>query len=250
MARKKKSVKKKASAKKQPTPDSEVIVAEEGVLVDATDEILSSSVVEDPREDALLQADLDISVQPHPIDVDAEFESLDVESGTDVEKLLIIEDDVEEAPDPVEEVRRPWRPALEYVSKAGYDLEKRDEDSGYDVRATRNLQVPAGGVAVVPTGIFTKVPIGYEIQVRSRSGLAARRGIHVLNGPGTVDSGYRGEIGVILHNTTREVFDVTAGDRVAQLVMCELPRHTLVKVSKIVNDSDRGIKGHGSSGVK
>ena len=238
-SRKKKAAKKKTSAKAKP---AEVIETDSGVMVDVTEELLVDVHDDPPEEQAVDHAAFQEYVEM----------SNDLGPTGDAEIVETAMTTPESWDLPLEppEAEMSMFPPLEYVSKAGYDLEKRDEDSGYDVRSTRSLQVAAGGTVVVPTGIFTKVPPGYEIQVRSRSGLAAKRGIHVLNSPGTVDSGYRGEIGVILHNTTREVFDVTEGDRVAQLVMCALPRHDLIRVDSLDDDSDRGSRGYGSSGVR
>jgi dUTP pyrophosphatase len=140
-------------------------------------------------------------------------------------------------------------PELIY-SKDGDPLPfKRPSDAGQDLCASKRVQVPARGRALVHTGLRVVIPAGYELQVRSRSGLALKRGIMVLNSPGTVDENYRGEVGVILFNTTDEVFDVTEGDRVAQLVMAPVVKYTLMRVERIDSDTDRGEKGFGSSGV-
>ena len=91
-------------------------------------------------------------------------------------------------------------------------------DAGMDVRSVEDLVIPAGGRVLVHTGLVAVIPEGYELQVRSRSGLALKSGVAVLNSPGTVDAGYRGEIGVILANFGDGGFVVKKGDRVAQLV--------------------------------
>ncbi len=101
---------------------------------------------------------------------------------------------------------------------------------------------------LLKTGIACEIPAGYELQVRSRSGLAYKNGIFVLNSPGTIDADYRGEIGVILFNTTTRHFAVKPGDRIAQLVPIQLPTVT-VKVVTEISDTERGDGGFGSTGV-
>ncbi|MCK5685842.1 dUTP diphosphatase, partial [bacterium] len=102
--------------------------------------------------------------------------------------------------------------------------------------------------ALVKTGLAAELPQELEIQVRSRSGLALKKGIFCLNAPGTVDAGYRNEIGVILANFSDEDFEVKSGDRVAQLIF-QIPRHPeLIEVEEL-GESDRGQGGFGSTGV-
>lgn len=103
--------------------------------------------------------------------------------------------------------------------------------------------------AVVKTGLFIELPIGYEAQVRPRSGLAAKKGITVLNAPGTVDADYRGEIGVILVNLSREPFTVSNGERIAQLVIARHERAEW-EASEELSATSRGAGGFGSTGVK
>lgn len=102
--------------------------------------------------------------------------------------------------------------------------------------------------AIVKTGLFMALPAGYEAQVRPRSGLAAKRGITVLNAPGTIDADYRGEIGVILVNLSNEDFEVKDGERIAQLVIAKHEQIEWVQVSEL-NETDRGTGGFGSTGV-
>ena len=102
---------------------------------------------------------------------------------------------------------------------------------------------------IVKTGLFIELPIGFEAQVRPRSGLAAKKGITVLNAPGTVDADYRGEIGVILVNLSSEDFTIEDGERVAQLVIAKHERATWVEVKEL-SDTARGAGGFGSTGVK
>jgi dUTP pyrophosphatase len=123
--------------------------------------------------------------------------------------------------------------------------------SGMDVLAAVDdkLCIPAGEFATVPTGLSTEIPGGYEIQVRSRSGLAAKHGVFVLNSPGTVDSDYRGEIKIILMNLGSSEFWVKRGDRIAQLVLAGVVKGEPVAAENL-EDSKRGQGGFGSSGIK
>lgn len=126
-------------------------------------------------------------------------------------------------------------------------------DSGLDVRAdlkktiNEKIYIAPGKIQMIPTGLHVAIPEGYEIQVRSRSGLAAKNGLHVLNSPGTVDSGFRGEIHVILHNTTNTTYTVNHGDKIAQLVLCPVYQAKLIEVDTLPK-SDRGEGGFGSTG--
>ena len=103
--------------------------------------------------------------------------------------------------------------------------------------------------AIVKTGLFIELPIGYEAQVRPRSGLAAKKGITVLNAPGTIDADYRGEIGVILVNLSQEDFEVEDGERIAQLVIAKHERAEWQEVQELTETS-RGAGGFGSTGSK
>jgi dUTP pyrophosphatase len=105
------------------------------------------------------------------------------------------------------------------------------------------------GRAIIKTGLFIELPIGYEAQVRPRSGLAAKKGITVLNSPGTVDADYRGEIGVILVNLSQETFVVENGERIAQLIIAKHERAQWIEVQEL-SETTRGEGGFGSTGVK
>lgn len=128
-------------------------------------------------------------------------------------------------------------------------------DSGFDFMAN----LPDDAVilveplkrALIPTGLHFQIPIGFELQVRPRSGLALKKGITVLNTPGTVDSGYRGEIKVILYNTGEETFVVKNGDRIAQGVIAPVQFDKTTKFLRVnkLDESDRGSNGFGSTGV-
>ena len=128
-------------------------------------------------------------------------------------------------------------------------------DSGMDIRANNEVKInlKPGEIQVIPTGIRVAIPEGYEIQVRSRSGLSAKLGIIVLNAPGTIDAGYRGEIKVILKNThPSKGFMVTKGMRIAQLVLVKVPKIKWkeVKTVEALDKTSRGKKGLGSTGIK
>lgn len=124
-----------------------------------------------------------------------------------------------------------------------------ESDAGMDIRSVAEVVIPARGRALVPTGLVVLLPPNYEAQVRPRSGLALKSGITVLNTPGTIDAGYRGEIGVILFNTTDTDFAVHKGDRVAQIVIAPVTRVEVVETDS-VEETDRGAGGFGSTGAK
>lgn len=122
------------------------------------------------------------------------------------------------------------------------------DDAAVDLRSRADAVVPPGQVRLVPTGLFLELPEGFEAQVRPRSGLALKHGITVLNTPGTIDAGYRGEVGVILFNTGTQEFGVRRGDRIAQMVIHRLPEVELVRVDEL-NETRRGAGGFGSTGT-
>ena len=121
-------------------------------------------------------------------------------------------------------------------------------DAGADLRSTADLVLTAGSRALVGTGVRIAMPSGYVGLVHPRSGLAAKRGITVLNSPGTVDAGYRGEILVTLINTSDEDFEIKRGDRIAQLIFQRVEQATFLAVSELPQ-SERGVTGFGSSGT-
>lgn len=123
--------------------------------------------------------------------------------------------------------------------------------AGADVRAFLNepVVIPVGKRAMIPTGLFFAIPEGFEIQVRPRSGLAAKNGVTVLNTPGTIDSDYRGEVKVILINLGDADFTVNNGDRIAQLIVAPVIQGIFVKTDKL-DETERGAGGFGSTGVK
>lgn len=123
--------------------------------------------------------------------------------------------------------------------------------SGADIRAFLEtaITLSPGERFLVPTGIFTEIPLGYEIQVRPRSGLAFKNGVTCLNTPGTIDSDYRGEIKVLLINLGQENFVINTGDRIAQLVIAKVTLASFEAADEL-NESDRGAGGFGHTGVK
>ena len=124
----------------------------------------------------------------------------------------------------------------------------RPGDAGMDLRSVEETVVPRGGRALVKTGLAMQLPSGYEAQVRPRSGLALKHGVTVLNTPGTIDSGYRGEVGVILANFGDSDFSVAKGDRIAQLVIAPVTQAE-VEETDVIDETDRGAGGFGSTGV-
>jgi dUTP pyrophosphatase len=121
-------------------------------------------------------------------------------------------------------------------------------DAGMDIRSIEELTIDPGARALVHTGLVMVLPPGYEAQVRPRSGLALKNGITVLNTPGTIDEGYRGEIGVILANFGSEPFKVEKGAKIAQMVIAPCTRAEIVEIDE-VDDTVRGTGGFGSSGL-
>ena len=125
-------------------------------------------------------------------------------------------------------------------------------DSGFDLYSTIEINIPPFGRALIPTGLKLSIPDEYEIQVRPKSGLALNQGLTVLNTPGTVDSGYVGEIKVIMFNTNSETVTISKGMKVAQAVLCPVVNGRYVSLSLVekVEDKDRGDNGFGSTGIK
>ena len=122
--------------------------------------------------------------------------------------------------------------------------------AGLDVRANLSESIELKPLArvLVKTGLFLEIPEGYECQVRPRSGLALKKGITVLNSPGTIDADYRGEVGVILVNLSSEIFTIENGERVAQLVFAEVQQAQWEEADNLT-ETERGAGGFGSTGV-
>ncbi|TWI01236.1 dUTP pyrophosphatase [Flavobacterium tiangeerense] len=142
---------------------------------------------------------------------------------------------------------------INIINKSQHDLPSYETiaSAGMDLRAniTDPITLKPLERTIVKTGLFIELPIGYEAQVRPRSGLAAKNGVTVLNAPGTVDADYRGEIGVILVNLSNEDFTIQNGERIAQLVIAKHERAQWTVVQEL-SETSRGEGGFGSTGVK
>ena len=123
--------------------------------------------------------------------------------------------------------------------------------SGMDIRADidTTIDIEPLGRVLIKTGLYLEMENGLECQVRPRSGLALKKGLSVLNTPGTIDADYRGEIGVILVNLSNVAVSIEDGERIAQLVFCKVEHVSLIEVA-VLTDSERGVGGFGSTGLK
>lgn len=141
---------------------------------------------------------------------------------------------------------------VKIINKSGHELPAYETGSsaGMDLRANISEPVTLEPLArtIIKTGLFIELPVGYEAQVRPRSGLAAKKGITVLNSPGTIDADYRGEIGVILVNLSNEPFTIQDGERIAQMVISR-HEHISWKEVEALEETSRGAGGFGSTGV-
>lgn len=141
---------------------------------------------------------------------------------------------------------------VKIINKSVHDLPRYETigSSGMDVRAylTSPIEIAPLGRALIKTGLYLEMVPGIECQVRPRSGLALKKGVTVLNSPGTIDADYRGEVGVILVNLSNETFIVENGERIAQLVFCRIEQITFKEVDDI-SETSRGEGGFGSTGV-
>ncbi|MCB2197341.1 MAG: dUTP diphosphatase [Bacteroidetes bacterium] len=139
------------------------------------------------------------------------------------------------------------------VNKSNNDLPgySTDHSAGMDLRAYLKEPVILKPLerALIPTGLYIELPVGYEAQVRPRSGLALKKGISVLNTPGTIDADYRGEIGVILINLSNQEVKIESGERICQMVIAKHEQAELINV-EVLNETKRGAGGFGSTGVK
>ena len=124
-------------------------------------------------------------------------------------------------------------------------------DSGFDLYSTEEVTISGGDRQLIPTGIHIDIPEGYEIQVRSKSGLALKQGLMVLNSPGTVDQGYTGEIQIIMFNTTKNKVKIDKGQKVAQAVLCPVVSGKWINIieKNELNIKDRNENGFGSTGL-
>ena len=142
---------------------------------------------------------------------------------------------------------------INIINKSNHELPSYETNAsaGMDLRANLEASVTIKPLerTIIKTGLFIELPVGIEAQVRPRSGLAAKKGVTVLNAPGTIDADYRGEIGVILVNLSNEDFTIENGERIAQLVIAKHERADWNEVT-ILSETDRGEGGFGSTGVK
>ena len=142
---------------------------------------------------------------------------------------------------------------INIINKSAHALPNYETiaSAGMDLRAniTQSITLKPLERAIIKTGLFMALPIGYEAQVRPRSGLAAKNGITVLNAPGTIDADYRGEIGVILVNLSNDDFVIQNGERIAQMIIAKHERAEWIEVQEL-NETSRGEGGFGSTGVK
>lgn len=142
---------------------------------------------------------------------------------------------------------------IKIINKSNHSVPSYETkaSAGMDLRANLNSSVSLKPLerTIIKTGLFIELPIGFEAQVRPRSGLAAKKGITVLNAPGTIDADYRGEIGVILVNLSKDEFIIEDGERIAQLVVAKHERANWEEV-EILEETARGEGGFGSTGVK
>ncbi|MDG1841826.1 MAG: dUTP diphosphatase [Crocinitomicaceae bacterium] len=144
------------------------------------------------------------------------------------------------------------KPVVKVINKSNRDLPKYESlnAAGLDIRANiqEEMVINPGEIKLIPTGIFMEIPSGYECQVRPRSGLALKKGITVLNTPGTIDADYRGEVGVILINHSKNSTTVSNGDRIAQLVFNKFEQIEWGNESEL-STTKRGDGGFGSTGI-
>ncbi len=141
---------------------------------------------------------------------------------------------------------------IEIINKSKHQLPhyETEASAGMDLRANIDDSITLKPLerAIIKTGLFIALPVGFEAQVRPRSGLAAKKGITVLNAPGTIDADYRGEIGVILVNLSNEDFVINDGERIAQLVIAKYEQAAWKEVN-VLNKTERGVGGFGSTGI-
>ena len=139
---------------------------------------------------------------------------------------------------------------VKIVNKSGNALPQYETGGsvGMDIRSAENVTIAPGKTALIKTGLHVEIPYGYEIQVRPRSGLALKHSITVLNSPGTIDSDYRGEVGVILINHGTEDFQIKISERIAQMVLVKVEHIAWQAVGSLTGGTKRGEKGFGSTG--
>jgi dUTP pyrophosphatase len=142
---------------------------------------------------------------------------------------------------------------IKILNKSNHKLPNYEtlSSAGMDLRAyvSEPITLEPMDRAIIKTGLFIELPVGYEAQVRPRSGLAAKKGVTVLNAPGTIDADYRGEVGIILINLSSESFTVENGERIAQMVIAKHERAEWQEV-EVLSETSRGTGGFGSTGIK
>lgn len=126
-----------------------------------------------------------------------------------------------------------------------------DGAAGFDIYAARTVEIAGNGVAIIPTGLYMAIPAGYELQIRPRSGNSAKTNIRIANSPGTIDSDYRGEIGIIVDNKGEATLKINKGDRIAQGVFAVVPKagFSVVDKKEYLGTTERGTGGFGSTGI-
>jgi len=142
---------------------------------------------------------------------------------------------------------------IKVINKSAFSLPNYETQgsAGMDIKANIPSTVSLAPMerCLIPTGLFIEIPQGFECQIRPRSGLALKKGIGILNSPGTIDADYRGEIGVILINLSAEIFEIQPGERIAQMVFCPIIQIKWAETT-ILDASERGAGGFGSTGNK
>ena len=143
-----------------------------------------------------------------------------------------------------------FRPKIQIINKSKNPNPNYETSgsAGMDIRSNEKITVKTGSTEIIGTGIYIKLPNGYEAQIRSRSGLTAKNQVIVLNSPGTIDSDYIGEIKIILANLSTKDFEVKKGDRIAQMVIAQYEQAWFEDVESLEN-TDRGTGGLGSTGI-
>jgi len=182
----------------------------------------------------------------------AEMDMLPQDTKAEIEMAIKLAEQVKEYDQDGGDLKNKTK--INYINKSNNKNPSyvKEGDSGFDLRANESGTLKPFERLLVPTGLFFELPEGYELQIRPRSGLAFKHGITVLNTPGTVDTGYRGEIKVLLINLGQDKFTFEKGDRVAQGVIAGRVSSDLGELVEVLNlnESDRGDSGFGSTGSK
>lgn len=137
---------------------------------------------------------------------------------------------------------------MQITGNTGNIAYQHPHDAGADLKSCEDTTIPANGSTLVHTGVYAAIPCNHVGLVCPRSGLALKQGLTVLNAPGIIDSNYRGELCVILHNTSERAVEITAGQRIAQLVITPVAHVEMIPVSQLPEDMERGGNGFGSTG--